>query len=184
MVINMVGNRIREIRTKRNMTQQELADLADIPRATLATMEKDDANPGLAAVYKIAVALESTIDDLLEKQQNRIETILRDDMRHMKSGDGLYMATTISPLSSPELLQQIFTLQANSTFPGKPHPPGSEEYLHILAGEVILQVAGEETILRQGDSAHFRGNIKHSYSNPGKDEARGLVTILTYPKMS
>jgi transcriptional regulator with XRE-family HTH domain len=183
MVTNMVGNRIRELRTRRNLTQQELADLADIPRATLATMEKDDANPSLAAVYRIAVALESTIDDLLEKQQNRIETIQRDEMRHMESGDGNYLATTISPLSRPELLQQIFTLQADSTFPGKPHPPGSEEYLYILEGEVILQAAGEETLLRRGDSAHFRGNIKHSYSNPGKVPTRGLVTILTYPEV-
>ncbi len=183
MVINMVGNRIRELRTRRNMTQQELADLADIPRATLATMERDDANPGLAAVYKVALALESTIDDLLEKQHNRIEFIPRDEMRQMESGDGLYMATTISPLSSPELLQQIFTLKGNSTFPGKPHPPGSEEYLHILSGEVILQVAGEETHMREGDSAHFRGNIKHSYSNPGNSTARGIVTIITYPEI-
>ncbi len=161
------------------MTQQELADLADIPRATLATIEKDDANPSLAAVYKISVALDSSIDDLLEQQQNRIKSIPRDAMRHIESGDGNYRATTISPLSSPEMLQQIFTLEAESIFPGKPHPPGSEEYLHILEGEVILQVADEETHLKPGDSAHFRGNIKHSYSNPGERAARGVVTILT-----
>jgi quercetin dioxygenase-like cupin family protein len=66
-------------------------------------------------------------------------------------------------------------------FPGKPHPPGSEEYLYILSGELILEVADEEVRLQQGDSAHFRGNVKHSYRNPGNREVRGVVTIATFP---
>lgn len=182
MITNLVGNRIREMRAKRNMTQQQLADLADIPRATLATIEKDDSNPSLAAVYKIAVALDSTIDNLLEQQRNRIEVIRGDEMRHMESREGQYQATTVSPSSSPELLQQIFVLNGNAVFPGKPHPPGSEEYLYILSGELILEVADEEVHLQQGDSAHFRGNVKHSYRNPGNQEVRGVVTIATFPE--
>ncbi len=183
MITNLVGNRIREIRAKRNMTQQQLADLADIPRATLATIEKDDSNPSLAAVYKIAIALDSTIDNLLEQQHNRIEVMRGEEMRQMESREGQYLATTISPASTPELLQQIFVLNGDSIFPGKPHPPGSEEYLHILSGELNLEVAGEEVRLCAGDTAHFRGNVKHNYHNPGPTEVRGIVTILTYPRI-
>jgi transcriptional regulator with XRE-family HTH domain len=183
MVTNLVGNRIRELRAKRKITQQQLAELADIPRATLATIEKDDSNPSLAAVHKIAVALDCTIDDLLETQQERVELIPREKMGTVESGKGQYQATTVSPVSCPELLQQVFTLSGESLVQGKPHPPGSEEYLHILEGEVILDVGGEKAHLRQGDSAHFRGNVKHSYQNPGKRNARGMVTILTYPEV-
>lgn len=57
MVSNLVGNRIRELRAKRKLTQQQLANRADIPRATLATIDKDDSNPGLAAAYKEAIRI-------------------------------------------------------------------------------------------------------------------------------
>ncbi|MCW8943810.1 MAG: XRE family transcriptional regulator [Sedimenticola sp.] len=178
MISNLVGNRIREIRAKRNITQQQLADTANIPRATLATIEKDESNPSLSAVYKIAVALNCTIDDLLEKQHDRVEVIRNADMGRVESGDGNYRATTLSPLGNPIYSQQLFSLKSKSTYQGKPHPPGSEEYLYILEGAVVLEVAGQLIPLNEGDSAHFRGNISHSYHNKGKVFARGMVTIV------
>jgi XRE family transcriptional regulator, regulator of sulfur utilization len=181
MITNLVGNRIRELRAKRKMTQQQLADRAEIPRATLATIEKDESNPSLAAVYKIAVALDSTIDELLETHHARVEVTSRESMGRSESGDGRYRATTVSPQGSPSFLQQTFQLEGESTYHGKPHPPGSEEYLHITRGEVILEIVGEKTRLREGDSAHFRGNIKHSYHNTTKSQARGIVTIIEFP---
>ncbi len=181
MITNLAGNCIRELRAKRKMTQQQLADKAEIPRATLATIEKDESNPSLAAVYKIAVALDSTIDDLLETHHDRVEVTLREVMGRAESGDGRYRATTVSPLGSPSISQQLFQLDPASTYHGKPHPPGSEEYLHITQGEVVLEIAGEKTGLRMGDSAHFRGNVKHSYHNPGATQTQGIVTILAFP---
>lgn len=181
MITNLVGNRIRELRAKRKMTQQQLADRADIPRATLATIEKDESNPSLAAVYKIAVALDCTIDDLLETHHDRVDVTPHETMGRFESGDGRYRATTVSPQGSPSISQQLFELDAESIYQGKPHPPGSEEYLHIMHGEVILEIANELTTLREGDSAHFRGNVKHSYHNRGRNQARGIVTILEFP---
>jgi DNA-binding XRE family transcriptional regulator len=183
MITNLVGNRIREMRARRKMTQQQLADLADIPRATLATIEKDDSNPSLTAVYKIAVALDSTIDDLLEQQHRRVEVMRGATMGRMESGDGVYQAITIAPSSNSQFSQQIFTLSPDSVFQGKPHPPGSEEYLHILEGALELEVAGEVASLAKGDSAHFRGNIKHSYRNRTQQVARGVVTIVDFPDL-
>ncbi len=184
MITNLVGNRIRELRAKRKMTQQQLADRADIPRATLATIEKDESNPSLAAVYKIAVALDCTIDDLLETHHDRVEVILKETMGRFESGDGLYRAITISPQGSPSISQQLFELDPDSTYHGKPHPPGSEEYLHITRGELVLEIANEDTILREGDSAHFRGNVKHSYHNRKNNKACGIVTILEFPDVN
>lgn len=184
MITNLVGNRIRELRAKRKMTQQQLADRAEIPRATLATIEKDESNPSLAAVYKIAVALDRTVDELLETHHDRVEVTHREDMGKSESGDGSYRAITISPQGSPSISQQLFQLGPESTYHGKPHPPGSEEYLHISQGEVVLEIAGEKTRLREGDSAHFRGNVKHSYHNQAKTQARGIVTILEFPDVN
>ncbi len=178
VITNLVGTRIRAIRADRNLTQQQLADHADIPRATLASIEKDDANPSLAVVYKVAVALGMTIDELIVECHQRVQVIRANQMRQLESIDGAYRTIVISPASAYYFFQQIFHLKAHSSYEGKPHPPGSEEHLHILKGEIVLKVAGENTHLKQGDSARFAGNVRHCYNNPTHNESLCLVTIL------
>ncbi len=178
LVTNLVGTRIRAIRAERKLTQQQLADLADIPRATLASIERDDANPSLAVVYRVAVALDATLDDLVVAQFQRVQTVRNESMRRTESGDGAYRATIITPTNTHHIFQQVFRLRAGTSYEGKPHPPGSEEYLYTIDGEITITVAGEDTLLKKGDSARFGGNVHHRYSNPGHKEAQGMVTIL------
>jgi len=178
MITNLAGTQIRAIRATRNLTQQQLADLAKIPRATLASVERDDGNPSLAVVFKIALALGTTVDELIIEEHQRVQAILKADMPTSTSADGTYSATIISPPDSKRLLQLIFTLEPEGAYEGKPHPPGSEEYLHILKGEVVIDVAGEQMHLAKGDSARFGGNVHHVYKNPTKSNSVGLVTIL------
>lgn len=178
MVENLVGGRIRALRAKKKLTQQQLAVLAGIPRATLATVERDDANPTLAVVYRIAVALKVRIDDLLEAAREPIQVVRAAEMRLTQSRDGVYQAVTVSPPNAFHIFQQTFVLAGRSLYQGKPHAPGSEEYLHILKGVVVLEAAGQVVRLGAGDSARFGGNVPHLYENPEAEEAHGVVTIL------
>lgn len=178
MITNLVGTRIRALRAERKMTQQQLSDLTDIPRATIASVERDDANPTLTVVHRIAVVLGVTVDELIVEEFQRVQLFEKEKMQRVEAGGGAYQATVVSPNNAPNLLQQLFRLAPNSRFEGKPHPPGSEEFLHMLGGECVLEVAGEETHLRPGDSARFGGNVHHLYSNPTNKESVGFVTIL------
>ncbi len=162
----------------RKLTQKNLADLAGIPRATLATVERDDANPSLAVVFKIANALGMTIDQLVDSSERKILHVPAATMPQSQSGDQSYRAVTVSPVGVFHLVQLSFELDAGGVFEGKPHPPGSEEYLYVSQGEIILSLAGEKVHLKQGDTACFQGNIRHTYSNPGDVVGIGFVTIL------
>ncbi|MEO5366800.1 MAG: XRE family transcriptional regulator [Magnetococcus sp. WYHC-3] len=178
LVTNLVGTRIRTLRTQRGLTQQMLAELAGIPRATLATMERDDANPTLSVVHRVAVALQVAVDTLIEESGMRIQVTRRGQMREVRAAAGAYCAVTVSPDGALHVTQQHFTLAAGGVHEGRPHTPGSEELLYILGGRMELVVAGEQVALETGDSARFRGNIAHRYINPGMDMAVAMVTIL------
>ena len=179
MVSNLVGTRIRACRGQRKWTQQQLADLAGVPRATVATVERDDGNPSLAVVFKIANAFGMTIDQLVESSQRRIRRIPAGEMPQVTSGDGNYRAVTVSPISAYHITQLVFHLSPGGTYEGKPHPPGSEEYLHVLGGVIKLELAGESVRLETGDTAIFNGNVRHLYHNSSNEEGWAVVIILS-----
>lgn len=56
--------RIKEFRAKAGMTQEELARLVGVRRETIVFLEKGKYNPSLKLAYRVAKALDSTIEEV------------------------------------------------------------------------------------------------------------------------
>jgi transcriptional regulator with XRE-family HTH domain len=62
-----IGDKVRQIRTKQGLTQDQLARKCDIPYTTLTKIESNViTKPSIQTVEKIAKGLEMTIDDILK----------------------------------------------------------------------------------------------------------------------
>jgi len=59
-----MDNRIKELRARHNLTQEELARRVGVRRETIVFLEKGKYNPSLQLAHNIALALETTIDKL------------------------------------------------------------------------------------------------------------------------
>ena len=60
-----LGRAIKLCRTQKNMSQIELAELADISVSYLSLLERDKRDPNLSTVEKIAVALKVPLSILM-----------------------------------------------------------------------------------------------------------------------
>ena len=56
--------RIKELRARHNLTQDELAKKAGVRRETIVFLEKGKYNPSLKLAHNIATVLKTTIDEL------------------------------------------------------------------------------------------------------------------------
>ena len=56
--------RIKELRARHNLTQEDLAKKVGVRRETIVFLEKGKYNPSLQLAYDIAKALKSTIEEL------------------------------------------------------------------------------------------------------------------------
>ena len=56
--------RIKELRARYNLTQEDLAKKIGVRRETILFIEKGNYNPSLKLAHDIARALQTTIDDL------------------------------------------------------------------------------------------------------------------------
>ncbi len=59
-----MNNRIRELRARHNLTQEELARLVNVRRETIVVLEKNKYNPSLKLAYDIARVFGVTIEEV------------------------------------------------------------------------------------------------------------------------
>jgi len=64
--------KIKELREKRNLTQEALAEKVDVTRQTILFLEKGKYNPSLRLAYKIAKVLNSKIEDVFSFEDERL----------------------------------------------------------------------------------------------------------------
>jgi putative transcriptional regulator len=56
--------RIKELRARHDLTQAQLADLLGVRRETISFIEQGKHDPSLRLAYRIARALQSSLDEL------------------------------------------------------------------------------------------------------------------------
>ncbi|MFM8913325.1 MAG: helix-turn-helix domain-containing protein, partial [Flammeovirgaceae bacterium] len=65
-LIETFGIHLKSIRTERGLSQEELANDADIPINQIGRIERGEVNPSLSTLYSIASALNLKLPELLK----------------------------------------------------------------------------------------------------------------------
>src|SRR5438309_5851470 len=75
-----LADNIKGIREARGLSQQQIAKLASIPRATWTHLESGGANPTLAVLVKVAGALQVRVDELLAAPPTAARFVRADEL--------------------------------------------------------------------------------------------------------
>ncbi len=61
-------NRLRELRAKFNITQEELAQRAKVTRQTIIALEAEKYSPSLELAFRLAKVLNAPVDELFNPE--------------------------------------------------------------------------------------------------------------------
>jgi XRE family transcriptional regulator, regulator of sulfur utilization len=174
-----LGRNISELRQARGLSQQQIARLADIPRATWANLESGAANPTLAVLVGVAQALQVRLEELIEppRRSGRLYPVSALPVR--KRGDVTVRKLLPETIAGLEI--ERMELPPGGAMSGIPHTPGTREYLTCERGQVELSAGGERWSLTPGDVVVFKGDQKHGYRNPGSAVAVAYSVVAFAP---
>jgi transcriptional regulator with XRE-family HTH domain len=177
-----LADNIKALREARGLSQQQIAKIADIPRATWTHLESGGANPTLAVLVKVANALQVRLDELLAAPRPPARHVRADELVVRRRGDVAIRKLLPEPLPGLDLERMV--LPPGARMAGVPHTPGTREYLTCERGAVELAVGGNRYRLAEGDVVTFRGDQRHGYHNPGSEVAVAYSAIAFAPVQS
>lgn len=169
------------LRGTRRMSQQHLADKAEIPRSTITNIESGAANPSLDNLVRLSAALGVGIDELIAEPRDECVLILEDRIPVRQLSGGKVRVHDLLPERIKGMHIERMELQAGASMRGTPHVTGAKEYLHVTAGTVSVVVAGRTFAVPAGAVLAFPGAQPHSYINRGGTHATALSVVVPAP---
>jgi transcriptional regulator with XRE-family HTH domain len=171
-----LANNVAQLREARGLTQEQMAKLASVPRATWAHLESGHANPTLTVLNRAAGALQVTIEELIRAPRSAVKHYPAASLSTRTRGTVAIRKLLPDPIPGMEI--DRMELPPGARMNGIPHVSGTTEYLTCERGEILLVASGESWTLVAGDVVVFRGDQRHSYANRGDRTAVGYSVVV------
>jgi transcriptional regulator with XRE-family HTH domain len=178
-----LGQRIKGLRTERQLQQRQLAQKADLAPSMVSQIESGRLTPSLHTLGKVAAALGVPIASLFDGQPAGSVVISRQKDYPVVSFDGNSERWSVlgAGLFQGKIRAVVSSLDPRSRGVATDKvviKPGQMKLLYVLDGKVALHYNGERHLLATGDSALLDGGAPHCWENLGSRKARALWVIL------
>jgi transcriptional regulator with XRE-family HTH domain len=165
-----IGERIRNLRQLSNLTQEELAERANLTKGFISQIERDLTSISLDSLVQILEAMDENISDFF-REASEEKIVYREKDRVAIEKENIEKFELLVPGSTNRRLEPILlTLQKGRATP-KEKPHEGEEFGFVLRGRVNLRFGREVLKLKKGECFYLSAEKEHSLHNSGSKEA-------------
>lgn len=169
-----IGEKIKQLRTRHGLTQEELASRCDLSKGFISQVERDLASPSIATLIDILECLGTNLQDFFNESPEEKLVFGKEDIfiKHYEDR-GLSIQWLVPNAQKNSMEPILLTLEPNSTG-DEDMPHGGEEFGYVLKGTLRLCVGNRQCKVRQGEVFYFGADKPHTLVNAGK----GVCQVL------
>lgn len=175
-----IGNRLRQLRVAKNLTQEELADRAELSKSFISQVERDLTSPSISTLVDILQCLGTTISAFF-REDTPEQVVFHDEDYFEKEDIQLNNKTEwIIPNAQKNMMEPIRLTLApgGSTYRDVPHE--GEEFGYVLKGSIRLHIGNDVHLAKKGESFYFIPNREH-YIEAASPAGAVIIWVSTPP---
>lgn len=168
-----VRGRLRQLRSERGLTLQQVADAANLDLSTLSRLESGKRRLAIDHLPGLAHALGVTMEELLGP------TVTRDPRvrRQPQVGDGLTLWPLTKRGPAAGLHAYKCLVDASRNTPPDPLPVHEgHDWMYVLTGRLRLMLGDDDLVIEPGEAVEFSTLTPHWFG--AIDEPVELMTIF------
>ena len=177
----VIGQRLREIRTRLGMSQRQLGRVSGVANATISQIESNKLNPTVSMLKKVLDGFPISMSEFFAENAEFAERIFYrvDDLTKIADGGVSYLQVGANLHNrSIQFLKECYQPGAGTGKHAMTHE--GEECGIILNGRLDVTVAEQTKVLKAGDAYYFRSDQPHQFRNSGNEPCE-LITACTPP---
>ena len=178
-----VGDTLAALRQQQGLSMDELSRKAGVSKSMLSQIERAQANPTVAVVWRLANALGVPMAELLGNtavpERAAIALVGAHATPSLRNPDGSCELRILGPL---ELAGQFewyaLTLQPGGALESDAHEAGTREHLSAVSGHIEVSAGGAVQRLKPGETARYDADQPHTIRNTGKSLASAWMVVV------
>ena len=172
-----IGIKLKELRLKNQLTQEELADRSELTKGYISQLENDLTSPSIATLKDILQALGSSLSAFFSEDEEEPLVFTKEDY-FLKEGENSSV-TWLVPTAQKNAMEPIMLRLKGGATTEKDLPHDGEEFGYVLKGTIKVCVGKRDCEAKEGESFYFRSNKTHYLVNLTDEEA--VVLWLSCP---
>ncbi|KUO48753.1 MAG: MerR family transcriptional regulator [Desulfitibacter sp. BRH_c19] len=166
----MLGEKIRKIRSEKNMSLRDLAEGTGLTPSFLSQMERDLTEPSITSLRKISAALDVPIFFFLVEDDETNPVIRKNQRKVLQLPQSNLIYELLSPDFEKSMEIMIARLKPGAESCEIPLSHSGEECLVVLEGKMEITVGSSTYILEEGDSIYYHSAVPHILKSIGENE--------------
>ncbi|MCI8949434.1 MAG: helix-turn-helix domain-containing protein [Lachnospiraceae bacterium] len=156
-----IGAKLKELRVLKGLTQEELADRAELSKGFISQLERDLTSPSIATLMDILQCLGTSIGEFFNETPEEQIVFGKGDYFEKEDTEYQNAIKWIIPNAQKNTMEPILlTLAAGgSTYPDNPHE--GEEFGYLLSGAVSIHLGNKIYKAKKGESFYYTADQKH-----------------------
>ena len=175
-----LGLRLKEMRTKRGLSQTELAKLVGVTPSTISQVESNLIYPSLPALLKMAEVLSVDVSSFFQDQTEVKKRVIfqgseATEVRFSEIPEESITAKLLTPIDFDARAEPYFIeIPANKTLSSHFFIHKGEEIGYVLTGRLQMKLDKAVYNLRPGDTVYLTSEMPSQWKNPGPAVAKLL----------
>lgn len=175
-----IGSKLKELRMSKGLTQEELANRAELSKGFISQLERDLTSPSIATLVDILQCLGTDLKDFFCDVSDD-QVVFRDsDYFEKKDTELKNTIEWIIPNAQKNMMEPIrLTLEpGGSTYPDIPHE--GEEFGYVLSGSITIHLGQKVYKAKKGEAFYFVPKTQH-YITASRRTGAVLIWVSTPP---
>ena len=171
---------MKELRIQYGLTQQELADRAELTKGFISQLERNQNSPSVGTLLDIIQCLGTTPAEFFADEEPEQIVFKAEDFFEKTDEERNRNVEWIVPNAQKNQMEPVrLTLHAGGT--SELHlPHEGEEFGYVIKGTIRIHYGAMTAIARGGKTFYYKARKKHYLENTGARDAV-LIWITTPP---
>ena len=150
-----IGNKLKELRVLKGLTQEELADRSELSKGFISQLERNLTSPSITTLMDILQCLGTSIGEFFNEAPDEQIVFGKQDYFVKEDTEYKNEIKWIIPNAQKNTIEPIYlTLQSGgSTCPDTPHE--GEEFGYVLQGAVSIHLGNKTYKAKKGESFYY-----------------------------